>query len=140
VSQILRKIITTFAGVALVFGMSAPTSAARVWPGDSTGSGPFAAPAACSVTVGAETSVLDGEANLSGMGPGSVICLQAGTRGNVKVANLHGTPAAPITIRNEGGPVVITGTQFEAAIYVQASSNLRITGSGSEARCTASAP
>lgn len=95
------------------------------------------APRPCTVLIPTETDVLDGEKNLADIRPGGVICLAAGTRGNIRVANLHGTVEQPITIRNHGGTVLITGSRFEAAVYIMRSSSLHITGTGVEARCGA---
>lgn len=94
-------------------------------------------PAECDITVAPGVEVLDGQANLAQLEPGAVICLDAGTRGNLKVSNLHGTPGNHFTIRNSGGQVRITGSRFEAGIFVETSSHVRITGSGVDAQCGA---
>ncbi len=53
----------------------------------------------CSYTVKASDWLLDGAT----FGPGSVICIPAGTRGALLLKNFKGTAASPITIINKGG-------------------------------------
>jgi hypothetical protein len=90
----------------------------------------------CTMTLDVDEDEIDG-ATLSEAVPGAVICLPTAIRGNLKVANLQGAPEAPITIRNEGGPVVITGARYEAGILIQSSRHVRITGSGETSQCGA---
>jgi hypothetical protein len=96
---------------------------------------PVAAALPCTHTVATDDGKIDGLRDE--IGPGDVVCLVAGTRPNLKIANVRGTSAAPVTIRNDGGTVVITGTELEAGLYLQASSDVRITGSGIGTQCGA---
>lgn len=126
-------IVVAAASIALL-----PTAvAAENRPLPAAGAPGTSAPKPCTIVIPIETDVLDGAKNLDEIGPGDVICLAAGTRGNIRVANLRGTVEQPITIRNEGGQVLITGDRFEAAVYIMSSSSVHITGTGVEARCGA---
>ena len=127
------SIVVVAASIALL-----PTAAAAEdRPLAAAGASGASAPKPCTVLIPIDTDVLDGAKNLEDIGPGDVICLAAGTRGNIRVANLRGTVEQPITIRNEGGQVLITGDRFEAAIYLMSSSSVHVTGTGVESRCGA---
>ncbi len=122
--------------ITLITWSSSPIAAApRPAPGPN---GPPAA-AACTVVIGPDKGAIDGsDAALKGLKPGAVICLPAGTRPNLLIRNIHGTAAAPITIRNNGGVTRITGALLsDGGILIQASSDIRITGTGTEAHCGA---
>ncbi|HWQ14628.1 MAG TPA: choice-of-anchor Q domain-containing protein [Roseiflexaceae bacterium] len=81
---------------------------------------------------------IDGASNYAHVQPGDVLCLAAGPRENVKIVNLHGRAGSPITIRNEGGTVSISGMRLRnGGISVSGSSYLRITGTGVSERCGA---
>ena len=131
-SVVARSVI-----VALAFAVAGPvTPIAHARQVDHAEGGSLpSAPAPCTLTVATDDGAIDGVRDE--IGPGAVVCLAAGTRPNFKIANVIGTPEAPVTVRNEGGTVVITGTELEAGIYLQASSHLRITGSGTTSRCGA---
>lgn len=93
---------------------------------------------ACTHVIPVDEDSVDGSKDdFADVGPGSVLCLQAGRRANLKLANLHGSAARPITVRNRGGTVIIGGANFEAGIKVLASTHLRITGAGVASRCGA---
>jgi hypothetical protein len=99
---------------------------------------PRPVPAACTHTIPASVLNVEGEGDYADVGPGDVLCLPAGTRENLKLFDLHGTPEAPITIRNLDGIVRITGqTNKVGGIGVIRSSWLRITGAGVSTRCGA---
>ena len=83
----------------------------------------------CDYTLPSGTWKLDGAAQ--NIQPGDVVCLEAGPRGNMRLENLHGTPANPIIIKNCGGQVVINTDSY--GIAVLKSSNIRLTGSGAPA-------
>ncbi len=94
--------------------------------------------AGCTVTVSPRVDKVDGEKNVPRIGPGAVVCLPAGERGNLKLFNLRGSAKQPIIVRNSGGPVTITGTQFgDGGIIIAASSFLRLTGTGTDLACGA---
>lgn len=80
----------------------------------------------CDYTLPSGTWKLDGAAQ--NIQPGDVVCLQAGSRGNMRLENLHGTAVNPIIIKNCGGQVVINTTSY--GISVAKSSHIRLTGSG----------
>jgi hypothetical protein len=128
-----RRGFVSFVLAVLLALSSAPAAATGVPVVDHT---PTAqgAPAPCTTTLGPDVTVVDG-ATRDDLGPGSVLCLPAGFRGNLRIANVHGTAEAPITFRNDGGTVVITGADFQGGIEIRASSHLRITGSGVGEQC-----
>lgn len=94
--------------------------------------------AACTHTIDADDDLVDGEGNYSFVVPGDVLCFPAGTRGNLKLQNLHGIASAPITIRNTGGIAKITGTDLSTGgLAIYTSSYLHITGTGVSSQCGA---
>ena len=74
--------------------------------------------------------------------PGAVICLPAGTRPNLLIRNIHGTAAAPITIRNNGGVTRITGSVPGGRRHPHPGEHRTssISGAGVEAHCGALVP
>lgn len=134
-TRIRRALAIVAAGASIALLPTAAVAEDRPLP--AAGASGASAPKPCTVVIPIETDVLDGAKNLEDIGPGDVICLAAGTRGNIRVANLRGTVEQPITIRNEGGQVLITGDRFEAAIYIMSSSSVHVTGTGVESRCGA---
>jgi hypothetical protein len=95
--------------------------------------------AGCTVTIPPSVDRVDAERKeFRRIGPGAVVCLPAGKRGNIKLFNLRGTAERPIIVRNSGGPVTITGTEFgDGGIIIAASSHLRLTGTGTDKACGA---
>ena len=95
--------------------------------------------AGCTVTIPRSVDRVDAERKeFRRVGPGAVVCLPAGERGNLKLFNLRGTAARPIVVRNSGGPVTITGTEFgDGGIIIAGSSFLRLTGTGNDQACGA---
>jgi hypothetical protein len=94
--------------------------------------------AECTVRIPPRVDRVDAAGNFRKIGPGAVVCLPSGERGNIKLFNLHGTAEQPIVVRNDGGPVTITGTQFgDGGIIIAGSSFLRLTGTGTEETCGA---
>jgi len=95
--------------------------------------------AACTVTIPPRIDRVDAERKeFRRIGPGAVVCLPAGERGNLKLFNLRGTAEHPVIVRNSGGPVTITGTEFgDGGIIIAGSSFLRLTGTGSDRACGA---
>ncbi len=94
--------------------------------------------APCTMTIPPSIDTLDG-AEMPEIGPGAVLCLPAGDRPNLRIANLHGTADQPITIRNEGGPTIISGADLQAGIEIRATTFLRISGTGVGSQCGARA-
>lgn len=92
---------------------------------------------ACDYMVAPGTGVVDGDRAAHRAGPGTVICLTPGERGNLKLFNLHGSPEAPVIVRNADGTTIITGREFEAGILIATSTHLRITGTGVASACGA---
>jgi hypothetical protein len=92
------------------------------------------AEAVCDVTISPSQSVIDGS-RLPAVAGGGTICLAPGNRGNLKLQNLHGAPGSPVIVRNEGGVVQITGTEYEAGINIAASTYLVVSGAGESTDC-----
>jgi hypothetical protein len=124
--------------LAVLLAVSSAPAAATGVPVVERTSTASGAPAPCTTTLGPDATVVDG-ATRDDLQPGSVVCLPAGFRGNLRIANVHGTAEAPITFRNDGGTVVITGADFQGGIEIRTSSHLRITGSGAGEQCGAPA-
>jgi hypothetical protein len=95
--------------------------------------------AGCTVTVAASVDKVDGATEAyQKVGPGSIVCLAAGKRGNIKLFNLRGTAEHPVVVRNDGGTVTIGGTKFgDGGIIIGGSSFLRVTGTGTSHACGA---
>lgn len=92
----------------------------------------------CTYIVPSTVEIIDGADNYAQVQPGDTLCLPAGTRGNIQLNNLNGAAGSPITLRNEGGTVLITGKRFATGgIGISNSSYLRITGSGVREQCGA---
>ncbi len=132
----MRSAATALAITATIWSSSPIVAAGRPV-------GPRAAPppaGSCPFVIGPEKGSIDGtDPALRGLRPGAVICLPAGTRPNLLIRNIHGTASAPITIRNNGGVVRITGAvQADGGILIQSSTDIRISGAGSESHCGAS--
>ena len=95
----------------------------------------------CTYTIPNDVDTVDGLDNYAQVKPGDVLCLPAGTRENIKLKNLHGAAGSPITVRNSGGKVTITGTLFlTGGIGLIDSSYIRITGTGVASQCGAEYP
>lgn len=92
----------------------------------------------CTFTIPNDVYTVDGLDNYAQVKPGDVLCLPAGTRDNIKLKSLHGIEGKPITVRNSGGKVVITGDTFlTGGIGLIDSSYLRVTGTGVASKCGA---
>ncbi|MDX1747047.1 MAG: right-handed parallel beta-helix repeat-containing protein, partial [Halobacteriales archaeon] len=72
------------------------------------------------------------------VGPGDLVCLEAGTRGPLDIEGISGTEERPIVFVNDGGVTVVEGDHGDyAGIDLSNSSHLVVTGTGSERRCGA---
>jgi hypothetical protein len=69
--------------------------------------------------------------------PGSVLCLEAGRRGPLRLSGLVGSAQQPITVVNQGGVVEIDAPGAYAGIEIEDSQHLRVTGAGVAERCGA---
>jgi len=93
----------------------------------------------CTYLIPPDITEVDATRNYTQVQPGDVLCIPAGERPNLKLLNLHGTAENPIIVRNAGGTVFITGTQYlSGGIGIADSTYLRVTGSGVTSRCGAS--
>lgn len=83
------------------------------------------------ITPGAGTTYFNGVA--SGVQPGDVICLQAGSRGGIQFTDVRGSATNPVIIKNCGGQALIGGPTINNAILFINSQFIRITGTGDAA-------
>ncbi len=65
-----------------------------------------------------------------GVAPGETICLASGQRGPMKLSNIHGSEAAPVTVKNCGG--IVETTPYNYAISIQHSTHLKLSGTGAD--------
>ena len=76
------------------------------------------------------------DALTEGIGPGDVVCLEAGIRHKLLLKNFNGTANNPIIVKNCGGQTVINATQESNGsrpgygLLVSASNYIRVTGTG----------
>jgi hypothetical protein len=75
--------------------------------------------------------------DVAAAGPGDVLCLEAGLRGELHLDGLRGTAARPIVVINHGGVVDIVAPGAYAGIQIRNSEHLRVTGTGVSASCGA---
>lgn len=85
----------------------------------------------CDFVIPTSQKYVDGE-NLPGLKPGNVICLAAGLRTLLMVKNVHGSAAAPVTIKNCGGLVFFKNDVDNGIFQFWNSTHFRVTGSGSD--------
>ncbi|MEX1241456.1 MAG: Ig-like domain-containing protein [Cyclobacteriaceae bacterium] len=87
----------------------------------------------CDFTIpaGAGTYYFNGTA--SGVQPGDVICIQAGSRGGLQFTSVIGAPDNPVKIVNCGGQALIGGPTSANAILFIGSRNIHVTGTGDPA-------
>ncbi|HVR31587.1 MAG TPA: right-handed parallel beta-helix repeat-containing protein [Acidimicrobiia bacterium] len=86
-------------------------------------------PFTCDVVVPTDQNTITGD---SGIGPGTVVCLEGGTREPFHVLSVRGEPARPVTVVNLGH-VVISGTHDDyAGIKLTDSADVRVSGAGDE--------
>lgn len=89
---------------------------------------PVQQPAVVAYTIKASESTVDGsKLNLP---PGSVVAIEAGSRGPLYLKNFTGTASQPITFINAAGGQAILKGSGPWALKVGACKNIRITGSG----------
>jgi hypothetical protein len=84
----------------------------------------------CTYTIELNQEYVDATKLNVKIGPGSVICLKAGTRRQLKLMNFIGTAANPIIVKNCGGQAVISNTDLRFGISIEGSRHLKITGTG----------
>lgn len=66
----------------------------------------------------------------SGVQPGDVICIQAGSKGGIQFTDVKGSPTNPVIIKNCGGQALIGGPTANNAMLFIGSRYIRITGTG----------
>ena len=112
-------------------------------------SGHFLAHILCFVipsTIGVNVSEADGSSNFSSVRAGDTVCIPAGNRGPLTLTNFQGSASEPITFINNGGQVTIMGPPNQqkgdstAALTIEKSSHIRLTGTGQEQKCGAPYP
>jgi hypothetical protein len=80
--------------------------------------------ATCDHVVDAGARELDG----AGLDPGDVVCLRGGETPTLTIHDVHGSAAAPITIRACDAPLRLGGGSATNAMAIRTSSYLRVTG------------
>ena len=73
---------------------------------------------------------LNVDASILNIQPGDTVCIQAGVRGLLRIANFHGTPEKYIVFKNFGGEVIIQGDDLQYGVSIVNSSYFRFTGTG----------
>lgn len=92
--------------------------------------------ATCDYSIGPDVEQADGLANYDAVKPGDTVCLEAGTRPPLKLVNFQGTEGKPVVFINSGGTVVIEGSASDyTGIHIQASKQIRLTGTGVSEQC-----
>lgn len=66
----------------------------------------------------------------SGVQPGDVICIQAGSKGGIQFTDVKGSATNPVIIKNCGGQALIGGPTANNAMLFIGSRYIRITGTG----------
>jgi hypothetical protein len=89
---------------------------------------PVSAQPPCSLTIGRQTSTIDGKTNAAAILPGDTICLEPGRRSLLIIKHLHGTKEVPVIITNRTGEVLIVnspnyGIKFDSCSYVVLAGN-----------------
>jgi hypothetical protein len=107
---------------------------------ESPATSPVSSPAEPATPIGdvdCDVTVATSDDEVDDADPGDVVCLAPGRRGALKLSDLVGTAAQPITVVNHGGVVEIDDPGAYAGIRIENSSHLRITGTGVAAQCGA---
>ena len=100
----------------------------------------------CNHTIEVNVSEADGSSNFSSVRAGDTVCIPAGNRGPLTLTNFQGSASEPITFINNGGQVTIMGPPNQqkgdstAALTIEKSSHIRLTGTGQEQKCGAPYP
>ncbi|MFN6946079.1 MAG: DNRLRE domain-containing protein [Cytophagaceae bacterium] len=95
-------------------------------PQGSENEGVAAKVASCTYTISTNESNVDG----SNFEPGSVICLEGGTRRALLLRNFKGTAEKPITIINSGKVIFKMASSNAYGLRIDNSSFFRVTGTG----------
>jgi len=83
----------------------------------------------CTYVVPYSSGTVTIDGSKLGIKPGNVICFEGNkTWGNVVLKNIRGSSTAPVTIKNCGGTVTLTGTGKPFGIRTETSSYFKITG------------
>jgi hypothetical protein len=119
---------------ALVLAFAAAVSAVR--PPAAGSPGTMASPGAPDAAT-CDRTVPRTQREVTSAAPGSVLCLEAGRRGPLRLSGLVGSEQRPITVVNDGGVVEIDAPGAYAGIEIEDSRHLRVTGAGVAERCGA---
>lgn len=96
-----------------------------------SGAGKLVAQCDCDHTVGLDVRHFYGDKE--GVMPGDVICVEGGTRGQLRFHNIEGSEAEPVVIKNCGGQVVIKATgggQSNVPLSLSGNKFFHLTGTG----------
>lgn len=93
---------------------------------------PPTSPLACNYTIPASASAFDG----SGIPPGATVCMPAGTRGKIEIANLNGTASNPILLVPDGGVVTVQVPGDASQLFrISDASFVKMDGSAAGSQC-----
>lgn len=84
----------------------------------------------CDFTINPGTGFTYFNGTASGVQPGDVICVMAGSKGGLQFTNVIGSAANPVIIKNCGGQALIGGPTANNAMLFIGSRYIRITGTG----------
>jgi len=88
----------------------------------------FAQPCSCNHTITNQQLAVN--ANSLNIQPGDTICIQAGNRDYLYLANFHGDSLHYVVFINCGGPVIIQNNYYNYGIKIVNSKYFRFTGTG----------
>jgi len=91
----------------------------------------------CDYTISSGITIDGKSSAYSGLGPGKVVCVNAGTyTSQIRIINVHGAEGNPVIFVNKGGQVKLisstTNDMSHRGILIMGSSHIRITGTGSD--------
>ncbi|MBX2898329.1 MAG: tandem-95 repeat protein [Cyclobacteriaceae bacterium] len=87
----------------------------------------------CKFTIAPGASITYFNGIASGVQPGDVICIQAGSKGGIQFTDVKGSATNPVIIKNCGGQALIGGPTINNALLFIGSQYIRITGTGDPA-------
>lgn len=84
----------------------------------------------CNFTISPATNTSNFDGAASGVKPGDVICLTAGTHARISFSNIKGSPTDYVIIKNCGGQALVGNSNSNSAILFSNSQYFRLTGTG----------
>lgn len=88
----------------------------------------------CDHIIAPEVVYINGDDPAYAFAPGDVVCLEASTKQELWILNVHGAPGNPVTFVNCNGPVLIQQPNlYSYVLKVSDSDHIRVSGSGEPA-------